>query len=83
MGKIGKKIEFPLPQNGQNTRKEQKNTQKKLNIAKKWSKYQSNHQNYSPIRAVAKTSLEFQKICLKKRQNGQIYHKTATKMQKI
>ena len=42
-----------------------KKHKKPLEIEKKWPKYHLNYLNSSPIRALAKTSLEFQKIWLK------------------
>ena len=37
-----------------NTKEQQKTPNKQLKIAKKWPKYHSNHQNYSPIGAPGK-----------------------------
>ena len=55
----------------ENRKEQPKNTIKKPKIAKKWQKYNFNHENYSPIGSTGKTLSWIPKnIPKKKRQNG-------------
>ena len=63
-----------------NTKKSPKTPTKQLKLAKKWPKYHSNHQNYSPIEAPGKIAFW---ISEKNRQNGKKCHKIAITTQKI
>ena len=51
---IGKKLPWISPKMEKNTKKSPKTPTKQLKLAKKWPKYHSNHQNYSPIEAPGK-----------------------------
>ena len=55
LAKIGKKLGSLCHKMAKIQEKSQKTQKKQLNIAKKWLKYQLNHQIYTPIRATSQT----------------------------
>ena len=77
-------VALNLPKSGQNARKQPKTTKEQLKIAKIWPRYNSNHQNYSPIRGPGQNqSWIRENISKKTDQMAKKCLKTATKVGKI